>query len=62
MILKPDGAGGSRASIRKRWLEGYSIWKKLSDSDENDRVKLEVCVPTARSGQDSPIVRHIEPR
>ena len=42
MVLKPDGAGGSRASMRKRWLEGYSVWKKLADSDESDRVKLEV--------------------
>ena len=23
MVLKPDGASGSRASMRKRWLEGY---------------------------------------
>ena len=28
--------------MRKRWLEGYSVWKKLADSDESDRVKLEV--------------------
>ena len=42
MVLKPDGAGGSLASMRKRWLEGYSVWKKLADSDESDRVKLEV--------------------
>ena len=42
MVLKSDGAGGSRAAMRKRWLEGYSVWKKLADSDESDRVKLEV--------------------
>ena len=25
MVVKPDGAGGNLASMRKRWLDGFSV-------------------------------------
>ena len=36
MVVKPDGAGGNLASMRKRWLDGFSVWKKLDGNVEGD--------------------------
>ena len=41
MVVKADGAGSNLASMRKRWLDGFSVWKKLDGNVEGDRVKLE---------------------
>ena len=41
MVVKADGAGSNLASMRKRWLDGFSVWKKLDGNDETKRVTLE---------------------
>ena len=58
MLVKPDGAGGNLASMRKRWLDGFSVWKKLDGNDESDRVKLETYFKAMIASMPSAPIEH----
>ena len=57
MIVKPDGAGNNLGAMRKRWLDGFSVWKKLDGNDERERVKLGTYYKAMPCRHDAPRVR-----
>ena len=58
MVVKPDGAGSNLASMRKRWLDGFSVWKKLDGNDENKRVTLETYFKAMIASMPSSPIEH----